>query len=265
MAVEELVIESDPWLAEQLQRDVYTLRLSREHVQFAHLRKIPVDSGKFNQLRELQSKPVFISSRVSSSDAEHVDHVRFLEEHGFHLIDTSVQFDAFEKQIVFLPEQDGNSFREATPEDRKAVVDIARRSFRFSRFHLDTQIPNELANQIKGAWTENYFNGKRGDRMVVAEREGQIVGFLLTMPQGPVNRSIDLIAVDPKFQGRGVARGMIRTEIETLPLPKYDIDSKDRWHLVGTQLANSASIALYQKLGFILTGSQYVFHFHGPL
>jgi hypothetical protein len=37
------------------------------------------------------------------------------------------------------------------------VTAIAAQSFTVSRFHLDPQIPNLVANQIKAAWAKNFL------------------------------------------------------------------------------------------------------------
>ena len=47
---------------------------------------------------------------------------------------------------------------------------IAQRDFSVSRFHLDPQIPDEVARTIKRDWVDNFFAGARGDRMLVVER-----------------------------------------------------------------------------------------------
>ena len=64
---------------------------------------------------------------------------------------------------------------------------------------------------------------------------------------------IDLIAVDKKAQGRGVASSMIKFANSNIKRPSIK---------VGTQIQNLPSIKLYKKLGFVLTQSDYVFHYH---
>ena len=68
---------------------------------------------------------------------------------------------------------------------------------------------------------------------------------------------IDLIAVEPSHQGNGLATAMI----------KFAADYCGKWQrmLVGTQVSNIPSIRTYEKLGFRMCGSSYVFHYHGPV
>jgi len=64
---------------------------------------------------------------------------------------------------------------------------------------------------------------------------------------------IDLIGVDNKAQGKGVASAMINFASKTI---NHSLIK------VGTQIGNTPSIKLYQKLGFLFSGSDYVFHYH---
>ena len=73
-----------------------------------------------------------------------------LEASGFHLVDTNV---VFEKQLAGCEAAlSVCEIRSALPEDEQAVVALARNGFGFSRFHLDPQVQNEVANRIKAQW-----------------------------------------------------------------------------------------------------------------
>ena len=65
---------------------------------------------------------------------------------------------------------------------------------------------------------------------------------------------IDLIAVDKNHRRKNTASSLIayaESEYNNCLLIR-----------VGTQIANIASVRLYEKLGFRLTQSQYIFHYH---
>ena len=265
MDLAQIHLTKDPWLSGLLQRDAYNLCCDEkmiEHIieQFGESDKM--DSGDFERLRRLQSQPVFITAKVHTTN---VDACQFLEQHGFRLVDTNVSFG---KKVGTRPQPSARyrmkmEFRWAEPADRDAVVDIARRSFQYSRFHLDPVIPNELANEIKASWAGNYFSGERGNEMVVATERGRIIGFAQLVGISERSFTIDLIAVDPNFQRQGAAAGMIHFA-ETLFIERWPDLHGPRAILVGTQLANQTSISMYQNLGFRLFSSKYVFHFHNP-
>lgn len=255
MGVEKIVILNDRWLSTFFPHPVRMVSFD-EHTIESLGRPDNVDSSPFEMLREIQSQPVFISAKVP---VENLEASRFLEERNFRLIDTNVTFTRVFDNSPFpvLPSQ--IEFRRAEPVDRDAVVKIARHSFRSSRFHRDPEIPNPLADEVKAAWANNYFDGKRGDDMVVAVKRGQVIGFaqLLTAMQHML--TIDLIAVDPNFQRQGAAVGML-AHIESMSKELWP--GRHEWLQVGTQLANQRSVSLYQSRGFRFLAAQYVFHFH---
>lgn len=190
--------------------------------------------------------------------AGNIPEVSQLADAGFRVVDTALTFDRPISGSQLSPR--GPGIRFARPEDRDAVARIAGRSFRFSRFHLDPLFPKRLADGIKSSWASNYFAGKRGDGMVVAERDSVVVGFLqlLWTEQGCL--VVDLIGLDSAWQGQGIGRDMI------LYAALYGTgDGRVPAAMsVGTQAANTPSVRLYESLGFRLTSAQYVMHFHGP-
>jgi ribosomal protein S18 acetylase RimI-like enzyme len=106
----------------------------------------------------------------------------------------------------------------------------------------------------KAQWAGNFFLGKRGDHMVIAEHAGGVVGFTQLLNTGDDALVVDLIAVDVNCRGRGVARGMIRYAASMWGL--------GRPLRVGTQIANTVSLLAYQRMGFRIISSSYVFHHH---
>jgi predicted GNAT family acetyltransferase len=87
----------------------------------------------------------------------------------------------------------------------------------------------------------------------VAEDDGKITGFVQLIETAAA-AIIDLIAVDSSQRGKGTATSLI----SGLMLKH---GNKARI-IVGTQAANIPSMRLYQKCGFRLTGSKYIFHYH---
>jgi ribosomal protein S18 acetylase RimI-like enzyme len=177
-----------------------------------------------------------------------------LTDAGFRVVDTALAFEG-----AIGGETDRGGVRFARDDDREPVAGIAAGAFRYSRFHLDPLIPGELADAIKAAWAVNYFEGKRGDGMVVAEHANRVVGFLQLLWSAPDHLVIDLVGVAPASQGRGIGRDMIlyaaRHGTGDGRLPSRIS--------VGTQAANVPSVRLYESLGLRLREAQYVLHHHG--
>ena len=177
--------------------------------------------------------------------------LRGMQALGFQLVDTALSFEC----PLPLQERDGRAAqaRMAVPGDETVVARIAREAFAFDRLHVDPNIPDEAADRIKEAWTRGFFAGTRGKWMVVTESHGEVSGFLLLL-ESHGKLVIDLIAVAGQHRGAGVARAMIAFAAKSLP--QFEM------MLVGTQAANTASVRLYESMGFRLVGAQHILHCH---
>lgn len=230
----------DPWLAGYLGGEVY---------RFAPAENAPLDDP--GPLREVQERPgpVFMYAKIPTT---WLAAVQACEDAGFRLVDTNVTFDK-KSEPGGPPAGYPFQVRPARPEDRAGVTDLARRSFVYSRFHLDPDVPRAVADAIKGGWVDNFFTGKRGDAMIVAAEGSRIVGFLQLLYVGADTTVIDLIAVDEAYRGRGLAGAMIGLAQRE---PGRAVMK------VGTQAANITSMRMYEKIGFRLCETSYVLHYH---
>ncbi|MHC4416731.1 MAG: GNAT family N-acetyltransferase [Planctomycetota bacterium] len=237
---------SDTWLSAQLGRAVHRLEIEG----LATLGAQEAFAALAGPIEALAA-PAMVYAKVPPR-AVGLGHA--LERAGFRLVDTNVTLE----RGRLAPARRGRdlAIRPARPEDERPVVSLARRSFRSSRFHLDPAIGDEIANEIKAQWVGNYFRGKRGNALVVAEVEKEIAGFLLALeaPDGAV--VVDLVATDEEHRGRGIAGDMTRLAQE-----QFLDASRLR---VGTQIANGPALRAYERLGFAVAGAAYVFHLHLP-
>lgn len=225
-------LAGDEWLSAQLGRPAYHLKGDCHGVEAA----------------TLPPEPVFIDAKVRADDT---GAIHALERAGFRLGDTNLQFIAHPVTVT----SDHAAVRFARPEDRQAVRDIARRTFTFDRFHQDSRVPPEIADELKAVWAENFFAGKRGEWMVIAEDAAGPAGFLQLLRDDDNRLVIDLIGVAKRARRRGLGAAMIAFASRRC-LPERPV-------LVGTQAANIASVRFYESLGFRLVAAQHVFHFHG--
>lgn len=237
IGVIDYCLQPDPWLTGMMSRTAW--RVERG-----------VDGEPLSRLHV--SEPVFAYAKVPAAD---IAAVWRLADAGFRVVDTAISFDG----RITGAAVDGIRF--AAPEDRESVAHIAATAFRYSRFHLDPFVPRAVADAIKSTWAMNYFEGKRGDGMVVAERDGHVVGFLQLLWASPDRLVIDLIGVEPEYQGRSIGRSMI-----LYAALRGTGDGRTPTAMtVGTQAANGPSIRLYESLGFRLNAAQYVMHSHGTV
>jgi ribosomal protein S18 acetylase RimI-like enzyme len=204
------------------------------------------DDAMVETIRAAQRQPAFLYAKLPTNSLAAVGQ---LEELGFHVVDTSV---TFERPIAGNPTAPAST-RRARPDDRDAVMALAARSFAYSRLHLDPAIPRHVADRSRAEWAGNFFAGKRGDHMMVGAMDGELAGFAQLL--GPDNGvlTIDLIGVAEPFRCRGIAGRLIAAAGAV---------AGTRTLRVGTQIANTPSLRLYETLGFRITATHYVLHYH---
>lgn len=230
-------INQDVWLSEQLGKPSYRINGSLNDLAVADLPQIEA----------------LVEARVDTSDSVGLFH---LQDLGFSVIDCNLIFVGT-TEVRRLTSGSVNSparLRLAREGDEPGVCVLAREAFEQNRFHRDPLISSIVATKIKEVWARSYFTGVRGDWMVVAEDAQGIAGFLqLVRVESEV--VIDLLAVAARSRRKGLARSMIGYALEKF----IEQSSSLR---VGTQLGNSASIQLYQVLGFRLSNASYILHKH---
>jgi len=215
-------------------------------------------------LSDVLGFPVYVGEAPPENDARSLtyakvdvadtERVALLTARGFSVVDVNLTFvhrglrsDATSSVLV----------EPARPEQRDALVDAAGRCFRFSRFHLDPLLPNDLADRIKREWVRSYVAGRRGVELLAAVDDGEPVGFLAVLESDGA-RSIDLVGVAPEAQGHGAGRALVRAFVE-----RHAADGREL--RVGTQAANVVSVRLYESEGFSLASAAYVLHLHRGL
>jgi len=168
---------------------------------------------------------------------------------GFRKIETLVTFEAAFGDLPDKSGLPGVEIRDAGIGDIEACRALAVAVLRQNRFHTDPEIPDAAADAMRAAWIENAIRG-RADRVIIAGREGTILGFNAVTRHGDA-LVIDLIAVAAEAQGTGVGRTLVTV------MKQGDSGRRIR---VGTQAANTVSLAFYKSLGFRETGRQDTWH-----
>lgn len=229
---------ADGWLSQRLGR--VALRIMKPAAEPTSSATLAAALGAFD---------CFADAKIDVGD---IPLANILADAGFRVVDTLLTFGGHVASPLVA--RCTMEIRDATPGDANQVADIAARSFRYSRFHLDPRVPKTVAAAVKRDWASAYFHGLRGDRMLVAAAEDDIRAFLLliTPKQGPA--VIDLVAVASEWQGQGIGRAIV--EMAGGLCGQQGL-------VVGTQAANIPSQRLYHALGFRALSAQYVMHYHG--
>ena len=133
---------------------------------------------------------------------------------------------------------------------------IAAEAFVYDRFHRDPAIGGVTASRIKADWAGNFFAGGRGEWMVTAGAPGKPEGFLQLLKGDDGAVAIDLVAVPLAHRGKGLARAMIAFAAEACLGRAATHASR---HPAGEP---AIAVAVSGRLGFHVTGANYVFHLH---
>ncbi len=187
---------------------------------------------------------------------EHAAAVGRFEAAGFRVVDVSVTFSRAAAAPA-LPEPT-SPVEAVTARTAAAVLDIAGSCFKFSRFHLDPEVPGALAHRIKREWIRSYVEGRRGAALHAVLRGRRPAGFLAVLRASEGGRRqavIDLIGVGKAHQGRGLGRDLVRFFVNAY---RGSCDEL----LVGTQAANIPSLRLYESCGFRAVRTAIVLHKH---
>jgi ribosomal protein S18 acetylase RimI-like enzyme len=241
---EPFSFSADAWLSDTLGKPVFKLAEGGEEPSQAQLEA---------QMEQLAAgRAAFFYAKVPTRQ---VGKATTLVRSGFAVVDTAITF-AWRGSARDRPA--AVTVTPAQPDQHGAVASIAGSAFRWSRFHLDPRISDEAANLVKRRWIENYLSGKRGAALYVAQADGAVAGFLAVLESQSHDRSaaiIDLIAVAPGLQGRGIGGALVDAFVAEW---RGKVDELR----VGTQAANIQSLRFYENAGFRIAETSFVLHAH---
>jgi RimJ/RimL family protein N-acetyltransferase len=195
------------------------------------------------------ARPLLVEAKVPVADVATLGQLTAL---GFRVIDTGIQLDVPAATLRGVAPS-SLPVRDATAADREAVERVTGDNLITSRFHLDPAIEPQRATALKRAWAANYFDGRRGQRLLVVDGPSAVAGFVLALERG-AEGVIDLVALDPSLRGTGALGALLRAWMERAPAVTRVV--------VGTQASNVRSLRAYGRLGFRVCAATYVLHYH---
>jgi len=181
--------------------------------------------------------------------------IHLLEDCGFRMVDSL--HTLYYKVTEPKPAAQVRAYQ---PSDRDAILAMAATAFERNRFASDPHLDTHMAEEIYIRWTDNCLSGKRGDWVGVRIIDGEPAGFITCLLQ-PIQGShmpmsvgvIDLIAVNPKYHGRGVGMELVHAAQNWMGV-------HSALHTVGTRCDNFQALSLYLKAGFRIYSSKVGMH-----
>jgi glycosyltransferase involved in cell wall biosynthesis/ribosomal protein S18 acetylase RimI-like enzyme len=166
---------------------------------------------------------------------------------GFEAVDTRI---ALERPPGLPPpegaEPSGLRLRSAGDADGEAVAAIAREAHTDTRFFFDPRFPDARAAEMYEAWARRWVED--GVDLVVAERDGEVIGYVLTDGDPP---RISLMAVAAGARGDGIGRALLAAAARRAPNGAL---------AVVTQARNVDAMRLYEACGFRVAATQTWYH-----
>jgi ribosomal protein S18 acetylase RimI-like enzyme len=207
-----------------------------------------ISSSSYHQIQNLVKRVVSPSIIYISSDLE-------IPEYSESLMDTKL---TFELPVNFLENTslpDAILFFEGTNLDQVTLENLAIVSSAQSRFRKDSLIPTLMADELYRLWIRKAINEPDSHEIIAKTVEGSIAG-MFSLSLTPELIKIELVAVDPKYQKKGIAGDLMQA--------CFNYSKKGGFKVVQvtTQLENSAACQLYRKFGFKIVETKYIYHLH---
>ena len=190
--------------------------------------------------------------------AQELHLIQVCEEHEFILVDGLLTFIHYgniraASKATTSPDITVALAQEA---DVDQVVNIAKRSFLYDRFHADPAITAEVADRLHAEWARESCFGNAADAVSVARHDWQVIGFMTCRLDNKARSifgqpigTIVLVATAAHARGRGVARCLTEAAVEWCNSQGAMLVQ------VGTQLSNVPASRLYLSCGFDLVAS----------
>lgn len=219
-----------------------------------------VNGGKLNE-RMLQSifswcQKEQIDCLYFLADADHAETVSLAEDAGFSLRDVRLTFELNNPAEACSPLSpvEGLEVRQSRPGDLEALRDTARTSYIHTRFYYDPCFSEEQCAQLYDLWLARSLQDDFASAVIVAELEGQPVGYVTCKLEEGKEGTIGLVGVKESARGLQIGQHLLYAAAA------WFADNERQSIRVVTQGRNIAAQRLYQKCGFVTHSMQLWYH-----
>jgi GNAT superfamily N-acetyltransferase len=181
------------------------------------------------------------------ADAGDSETSRVAAESGFRVVDLRITVRRSFRGLGDLgfDEPAGMAAGEVAEAELDSLRALASASHRGTRFYFDGGFPLERCDALYEAWIDRGFRDP-SRRLRVASVEGTPGGYqVIGPPAADQSRPLELVAVDPRLHGRGVAAALILSSMRLI----QSEGGEETWTILSPR--NVASMRLHEKLGFL--------------
>jgi len=194
---------------------------------------------------------------VCRCDTADIPSVHLMEQLGFLLMDT-IMNSCIDLTTWKMPSTaDLSGIRWHSEDDIGAITAIAEKAFTgyISHFHKDPRLAQDKCDSLYVQWAYNScYDTNLASGMVVAELEGEVVGFLSIVPPSGGRGDFGIGAMDPKAQGKGIFPKLYYFSFDWLKTEGV------KWVQDKTVVNNYAELKVLIKVGMRPFESLYTFH-----
>jgi len=176
------------------------------------------------------------------ADADDDATVQIAEASRFHFVDIRVTLEAALANRQQSEAFSSDLIRPAADSDLIHLREIARTSYSFSRFCIDSHFPVARSRALYETWIEKSCRGY-ADTVFVADIGGQAVGYISCNLAG-ADGQIGLVGVSAEHGKLGLGHALVEYALQWF-------QEQHAQHVrVVTQGRNSRALRLYEKSGF---------------
>jgi dTDP-4-amino-4,6-dideoxy-D-galactose acyltransferase len=173
-------------------------------------------------------------------------------DNGFRFVDVRVTYEKSLEVEEDLGEK-ASEIRLSVPQDIPALSEIASLSHHDSRFYFDPGFSEAACDRLYATWIEKSCRGY-SEAVLVAEIEGQAVGYISLHLNQENKGQIGLVGVDSQARGHGLGKKLINESL------RWFASQGVRRVTVITQGRNLAAQRIYLKSGFLPTLVEVWYH-----
>lgn len=134
------------------------------------------------------------------------------------------------------------------------LIDLCISSGEYSRYKLDANFDRSVYPSLYKLWITNALRRKKNEKVFICNIDGLFAGLIIVSFTSNL-ATIEILAVNEKYRGRGIAKSLIDISI------KDSVEQGCTDLYVSTQQKNLSSCGLYESFGFKLESSTDVYHF----
>lgn len=194
---------------------------------------------------------------IARCPATEIRAAQAMEREGFALMDTLIFFSRELTRSPIPPDTGQIAVRPIQPGEADAVRAVAIESFRgySGHYHADDRLDRAACDETYVSWAYRAcVSPEVADVVLVADRDGSIVGFATLRLNNAVEGEGVLFGVAPSAQGRGVYRSFMVRGME------WCLAKGASRMVVSTQITNMAVQKIWARVGFEPSHGYYTFH-----